>query len=203
MRRRSASPAKKKKRGQRKKVRKKRNKKNQPVKKKKGLKKRLFLHRSSSKPTGALSLSLSLSFSRGVVGEARAEGVVLVHRLLQHRAEVPDDHLRVGVDAAVADLPDLEALSPDRRLVALHLGEAVVAAADPLPLVHDAVVEADAQRGRDGVAVAAAARRQGKDVEVKAPGLPGLGVAEGGDAEGGAVDGAPLVLFFFVLFLDR
>jgi len=68
-----------------------------------------------------------------------------------------------------------------------------VAAADPLPLVDGAVVEADAQRGRDGAAVAAA-RGQRQDVKVEAPGLARLGVGEGGDAEGRSVDRAALVL---------
>ena len=132
-------------------------------------------------------------FSRGVVREARPEGVVLVHRLLQHRAEVPDDDLGVSVDGAVADFADLEALPADRGLVPFHLGEAVSPTADPLSLVDDAVVEADAQGGRNGVPVVPG-RGQRQDVEVEAPRLSGFGVVERGDAQRGAVAGAALVL---------
>ena len=74
-----------------------------------------------------------------------------------------------------------------------------MAAADPLPLVDDAVVEADAQGGRDRVPVVPG-RGEGQDVEVEAPGLARLRVGEGGDAEGGAVDCAALVLLFFFFF---
>ena len=74
-----------------------------------------------------------------------------------------------------------------------------MAAADPLPLVDDAVVEADAQGGRDRVPVVPG-RGEGQDVEVEAPGLARLRVGEGGDAEGGAVDCAALVLVFFFFF---